>query len=189
MSLTPENELAVRRAIGEKLAGVAGIGFVLPAPLYFTERADFWANLSPKLTQKDIETTAIEFCVVYPLIFEDDPKQGGLDEPLIYFTYELYLFQERNFKRKDESVGADAFDKKLLKTHTDFIALWLNVRAAFSGKQYLTALDEAVFAVRQTNSLTQSEFINNDAECEFIPGVKGFEVKLHLKAKILLRDC
>ena len=189
MSLSPENELAVRRAIAAKLANVGHIGFVLPAPIDFVEKADFWANVAPKTTRDELETSLVKLCVIYPLEFVDDPASGGLDEPLVYLTYEFYLFHERSYERGDESDTPDAFNKTLLKTHSDFMQAWLGTRKEFLGKQYLTALDEEVFAVRQTNSLTQVENINNDAGCEFIPGLKGFEVKLQLKAKILVRDC
>ncbi len=189
MSLSSENELAVRRAVCEKLADVSNIGIVLPAPIYFAEKADFWANLAPLVNRKDIETSIVKLCAVYPLLFEDDAAAGGLDEPLTFLTYEFYIFHERSFERGDESPVADAFNKTLLKTHSEFVAVWLDVRRAFLGKQYLTGLADEIFAVKQTNSASQSEFINNNAECEFVGGVRGFEVRLQLKAKILVRDC
>lgn len=189
MSLSAENELTVRRAIADKLALAAEIGFVIPAPLYFNDKADFWATLSEKTTRADIEKSLVKFCAVYPLQFEDVQTVTVSDEPLINLTYEFYLFHERNSERADETGAPDAFNRQLLKSHSDFIAAWLNARGEFLGKQYLTALDETVFVVRQTNSLSQIGFISNDAECEFVRGAKGFEVRMQLRAKIQMKDC
>lgn len=186
MSFNPENELIVRRALAGKSGTVAEIGFVLPAPIYFADKDDFWANLAPKDKRAELETTPVKFCAVYPVLFEDLPENAS-DEPLIEFTYEFYLFHERTARRADETGEPDVFNKKLLKTHSDFVVAWLGLRTEFLGRQMLNLGD--TFAVSQTNSLRQTDEINNDGRCEFVPGLRGFEVKSRLVAKILLKNC
>ncbi len=139
MSLSPENELTIRRAIAEKLAGISGVGFIIPAPIYFADKADFFNQISLVIlnTQKLIETSLVKFCAVYPIRFEDVQTSNFSDEPEILLTYEFYLFHERNSARADES-GIDSFNKTILKTHNDFCAAYLRIREAFLGKQYLT---------------------------------------------------
>lgn len=186
MSLTPENELAIRRKLADRAALVETIGFVLPAPIDFVDKDDFWANLAPKQTRTELETTPVKFCAIYPLAFEDAPENRQ-HEPLIKFTYEFYLFHERTQTRIDEAETPDAFNKKLLKTHSDFIRAWLDLRAEFLGAQQLNL--GADFSIAKTNSLAQRDEINNQAKCEFVPGIKGFEVRMQLVATILLKEC
>lgn len=186
MSLTPENELTVRRKLADKSASVPTIGFVLPAPIYFADKSDFWATVAPLDTRTELETTPAKFCAIYPLAFEDVPENRQ-DEPLIKFTYEFYLFHERTLERADESAAPDGFSKKLLKTHSDFVAAWLDLRAEFLGVQQLNLGPE--FSIAKTNSLTQRDEINNKAKCEFIPDIKGFEVRMQIVATILLKEC
>jgi hypothetical protein len=186
MSLTPENELTIRRKIADKAGSVEHIGFVLPAPVDFADKEDFWATVAPKDTREALETTPVKFCAIYPLQSEDVPENGQ-SEPLILLTYEFYLFHERTSARKDESAVPDVFNKKLLKTHSDFVAAWLDLRTEFLGRQQLNL--GAEFAVAQTNSLRQPDEIRNNAKCEFVPGIRGFEVRLRLDAKILLKEC
>ena len=187
MSFSPENELTVRRKLADKAALVANIGFVLPAPVYFADKNDFWATVEPKQTRQELETTPVKLCAIYPLLSEDLPENGN-NEPPILFSYEFYLFHERTARRAgDESNASDLFDKKLLKTHSEFVSVWLGLRTEFLGRQQLNL--GVSFAVSQTNSLTASGEIRNDAECEFVPSVRGFEVKLRLAAKILLKEC
>lgn len=187
MSFSPENELTVRRKLSEKTGTVSEIGFVLPGAIYYADKDDFWAAVAPKQTRAELETTPVKFCAIYPLEFEDLPENRQ-DEPATDFGYEFYLFHERTQTRVDESsASGDAFNKKLLKSHSDFVAAWINLRSEFFGRQQLNLGDD--FAVAQTNSLRQVEKINNNGRCEFVPGIKGFQVRLQLAARILLKEC
>jgi hypothetical protein len=191
MSLTDTQELAVTKATADKVATVAAAGYVLPAPLYFNSRAEFWATVDGVAvnTQKLIDRTIVKACWIYLLDFTDSPVYGGEDEPMIELLYEFYLFHQYDYTRADESLTPDAFNQQLLASHNEFKSALLGIRSAFLGRKNIAALDPAVFTTKETTSVVQKQFIQNRVPCEFIPDVAGHVTRLQEKVRVELVQC
>jgi hypothetical protein len=189
MSLTAENELVVRRALADSVGGVTAAGFAIPAPMFFNDTADFWATVDPKTTRKDIETTPIAACWLYPLQPVDDPIEGSDHSPLVHLTYEFYLFRSYAYTRSDETETPDIFGSEVLAAHNLFTKAWIEIKAAFQGKRNIAGLPDGVFSVARTTSLVFPDFIVNRGPCLFIPGVLGFSVKMRETAELMEAQC
>lgn len=193
MPLSTAQLLIIRQAIADKIA-LAGL-VCFPTAIYFAGANDFWQQVAPKVTQKDIETTPIAAVWIRYLRFEDAgdnpniPNAGEADSPVTTRFYELTVFRSQSRQRLDETITPDAFKKRLLKTEIEIETDIENLTGEFRGVQILTGLAEDDSAVRETNSLVQNEFIESETECEFIKNVTGSQVKLICAVKIQMREC
>lgn len=186
MSLSGEDELNIRRAIAEKVAGVPGVGFVIPSPVSFVEKADFFATFDPKLTQKEIETTNIQFCAISFLKFEDVPEEGCEDEPMIALIYNLHVFSEYDFERADESGTPDSFLKGVLKSERAFLNALFAIRQEFLGIQPLDNLPDGYTG--ETNSVEQQDFAEEKERSRLVGSTDGFFADLTLRVEILISE-
>lgn len=190
MGLSVDIELLVRKAHANTVVTVPEAGYPIPAPIYFTDVADFWATVdATKDTKSEIERTTIAATWIYPLIVSDDLSVGSPHSPLYRLTHEIYIFRGYRLTRADETVTPDDFGKTTLKAHNDFVAAWLGIKEAFQGKRAIAGLDDDIFAVKRSTPTTQGEYIQNRGNCEFIPMLQGFMVKLQETVEIQLREC
>lgn len=187
--ITPEQELTVREALATKIAtAVSGSGFeVMPSPVLFGGLEDYWAVVSPKTTQKAIETAPVKLITMTFLGFADDPVEQGACGPLVRFQYGLNIFRQYSYLRADQTAMPDAFDKKMLVSHTEFVAAVLNLKEAFQGNRNLAELTTDDFSIRRTTSLQQSEEIDDREVCVYVPGVVGHQVRLDETVELMLR--
>lgn len=188
MSLTSEIELSTRKALAVKMANVGEAGHIIPSPIYFADRADFFATNDPKLTQKEIETTPVVFCLMSLLKFEDSPAEGCAGEPLVRLTYNFYFFREYGFERADESETPDAFLKRNLKSYNLFLKAILDARIEFLGIQNLASSEIPDNYDIKTNPFIQDEFIVENGKCLYIPRVKGHSIDLQSTIQILINE-
>lgn len=185
MSLSSVEELAIRKALADKFALAADAGYIIPAPVFFVDSADFFATVNALTTQKLIETTQIAFCSLSLRKFEDSLSEGCSDEPLIRLTYNAYFFREYDFEREDESLTPDEFLKKTLKSYNRFLKAIFAARTEFLGIQNLTA---AVSFDVKTNSLIQEEFFGESEICRYIPKVRGHSADLQTIVEVLINE-
>lgn len=190
MGLDAANELIIRKALATTAGAIAACGYIKPAPQYFSGIEDYYATTDgTKDTQIEIETQLVSALWIYPMLFTDDFTSGGQDSPLINLEYEFYLFRQYGLMRADESSTPDVFDAKVLYQHNQFITAWLALKESFQGNRNIAGLDPSVFVTAQTTSLIQIEDINNQAVCEFIPGLVGYAVRLRTSVNIKLLEC
>jgi hypothetical protein len=195
MSLSAENELIIRRKQAEMIGTITEAGYVIPAPIYFNDRGDFWNTVDPETThdQKFLETSPIAACWIYPLLPTDaDPAREGIGSdhsPLVNLTYEYYLFRSYAFTRADESDTPDLFGSKVLAAHNLFTKAWLDIKAAFQGKRNIAGLPDGVFSFAKTTSIVFPAFIENRVPCVFIPKVLGFAVRMRETVQLMEVEC
>ncbi len=187
--MTAENELVIRQALADTIDAISEAGIVVPAPVFYNDRGDFWAENDPKTSKADLETTQIAATWIYPLQAVDDAEQGSDHSPLVNLTYEFYLFRSYAFTRADESVTPDVFGSKVLAAHNLFTKAWIDIKAAFQGKRNIDGLPDGMFAVARTQSLEFPEFIENRVPCLFIPNVLGFAVRMHETVQLMEVQC
>lgn len=191
MSITAENELAARQSLAETLATVSKAGSIIPAPIFFVDRADFWAFADPtnKETRINIETASVAAAWIYPYKVVDDADLGSDHSPLLDLTYEIYLFRSYSFLRADEDADPDPFGQTVLAAHNDFTQAWLDIKAALQGNRNMDGLTEGAFALAKTTSVVFPGFIENRVECAFIPNVYGFAVKMQETVQLMETEC
>ena len=190
-SLTIEEYLQIVKHLADKCASVPECGYVVPAPIYFQDKADFLkqiVNIATN-TQKAVETQGIAFTAITFGKFEDLDEDAGTDEPQAEFTYAFYIFRQYDLERADESSTPDDFLKRTLKSYNSFIAAILGLRSEFLGTNPLPDMDSERFAEVNTKSLAQDEFIFENEVCRYIPVIRGFACELSGTVEILIREC
>ncbi|HEX8289825.1 MAG TPA: hypothetical protein VF556_17720 [Pyrinomonadaceae bacterium] len=187
MSLTAEQELIIRKRLAEKCANVPEAGFIIPAPIFFKNKADFWAQINGLAvnTQRQIETTNIAFCCISLLQRVDSKKEGCPDNPLIRLTYNFYFYRGYDIEREDERETPDDFLKRTLKTYNLFVRAVMDVWNEFLGLQNVPEFPAEEMDVN-TNSMTQAEFISEKGSCRYIKGIEGHSVNLQSVVEVLI---
>ena len=185
MNLTGEQELLIRRKVAEKIDAIDIDWFVVPSPIAFTDKADFWNVLNPKLTQKEIERTFINAVWISYLRFEDDIDDGcGEENPVTVLYYRLHIFCEYGFSRVDEP---DDFLKRVLVREREFMNFVFAVRQEFLGETDLDDLpDEIEYA--KTQNLEQTDFADDRADTEYVGGVEGFTADMTLQVRAMSKE-
>lgn len=190
MSLEAD-ELDIRKYICESIIAPAmpSQGRVIPAPIYFNDKEDYWATIETVsyTTQEELEKEHVMFCSIYFVNFVDlaPPKHA----PLTGLIYELHVFSQYDAERSDENVSADAFNKKMLLRHNEFVACCLNLKEAFQGDRSLGLFDAGVYATQKTTSLVQSERAQNRVPTEFVPGITGHLAKFQETVQLQTAAC
>jgi hypothetical protein len=191
MSLTAEIELSIRKALAEKMANVGAAGYIIPAPVFFVDKADYFAVIKSLIldTQKELELTNVVFCVITLLKFEDSKAEGCGDEPLCRLTYNFHFFSQYDNERADESeIAPDEFLKKTLKSYNQFIKALLDARNEFLGIQNLVSADFPDHIDIKTNPFKQDEFIVEKGKCRYIPDAKGHSIDLQSITQVLINE-
>lgn len=185
------DELTIRKFLAEEIiAPVMPVGGrVIPAPIYFNDKEDYWATIESVsyTTQPEIEKAHIMFCSLYFVNFVD--IEGPPDSPLFGLLYELYVFSQYDVTRTDENISPDSFNKKMLLKHNEFVACCLNLKEVFQGNRNIGVLGSDVFATHRTTSLVQSERVQNKVQCEFVPGVNGHLAKFQETVQLRFVAC
>lgn len=190
MSLTDSEELEIRKALALKAMNVPSAGFIIPAPIFFVKREDFFKGISSLVldTQKKLELTDVVFCVITLRKFEDSKSEGCGDEPLCRLTYNFYFFQEYDSELGDESGAPDEFLKSTLKSYNDFIKTILQARNEFLGIQNLPSAEIPENFDIKTNPFEQDDYIVEKGKCRYIPGVKGHSIDLQTVVQVLINE-
>lgn len=170
MSFTPEDILTIQAFLAQRLESVAEIDFVIPSPLGFSEKADFFNILSPKLTQKEIEKTLIRAGWLSYLTFETD---GNIKHPLYALVFEITVAHEFRYEKLDNT---DGFKKKLLKSNQEHLYAVFGAVSEFEEGVNITG-PESDFDVLKASGLTQSEY-SKFGNFAYLPSVQGFQTKL-----------
>lgn len=141
MKLTPEKELQIREALGEKTAALTGSVFVRRPMI--DSKQDWVELLGKENVDEELE---IQACFVDFLGFTDSDQEGCDDDPVVTIDFRIHLFHEYREERSDDSTSTD-----------DFTAVVLNLRNAFLDAN--RSLGSPVLARVETLPLVQSGFI------------------------------
>lgn len=166
MSLTSAQLLTVAELLADKCALATNVDYVLPSPLFFGMKADFWTALGVSAydTQTETETNRIRAVWVYYLRQEDDDRE---DEYYVKTViYGLSLFSEVNADRQNE---ADSFDKRVSKANHEHDVAVFSLFGNFHGQDQLVA-DETFPGIVDVGviGLTQTDNTERGANCPFI---------------------
>lgn len=187
--LSETEHLFLLKHLAQKAADVTEAGFILPAPVFFEDAADFHKTVSSLVfdTQKKIEMSEIAFLVIGIPRLQNPVRHG---EPL-NINFPFYLFRQYRTKRVDESISPDEFLKKIIKSAADFSKAIFNLSAEFDDEQPVAGFDEDRFLQVFTNTLQQSPIVAENERCRYIKdqSVKGFSAEFTEKVTILFREC
>ncbi len=175
-------------SLATSVATVATIDYVLPSPLKFGGKEDFFANVNTAINTKAlIEGTLIRAARIRYLTFgflDDDEVAREVDGPNVYLSWELTIFHESDFERVDETTPQDDFEKRVRKTNQEHITAVWGVIGAMQGVNAIPAL--SAFAEAETVTPSQIDNTELDVECEFIAGCVGDQTKLELRVRVQL---
>lgn len=185
MSFTSQNLLDMAEALAGGVDNVATIDHVLPSPILFTSKADFWATVNDdNNTKAEIETGLIRAAEIRYLNFEllDEEEPRELEAPTVAVNFECTVFHERKLERLDETAPLDDFDKKIRKSNQEHITAVMGIVGEFQGSNDIPALTD--FPEAYTVTPVQEEGTEMNVECEFIVGVVGDQSKLQLQVRV-----
>lgn len=189
MSVTAEQELTIAKGLAAKITEASDVsGYVFPCPIFFVDKADFWATVNALTNRRNIEQTVAAYVIVSLLKRDDDLTEGCLDNPLVNLTYNFQLFRQYGYTRADESSSPDDFLKKNLQSYLDFKKALLEIWEEFLGIQDLPDMPDGVTA--QTNALTQDEYIQENAPSGYFmkDEIKGFVVNLQCVVNVVIEE-
>ena len=188
MPITDATEQIVSATIVSRISSVYPFSNrVIPAPLYFEDRADFW-SVDPGTNyddRKELDTSHIVFAALFYKGFEDDPDTPE-DSPLVTLRHELYCFSEYDLERVDETSTPDAYNRRLLKRIREFVAGLINLKAEFQGIVNVTGTG---LMIAETLPLTQTEDVQPRVNCEYIPNVVGTSAKFEVRTRLQSEEC
>jgi hypothetical protein len=114
--LDPAKELAIREALGTKIAAFTQTAFVR-RPMIDSKQD--WVDL---LGQENVdEEYELKVCTVDLVSFVNSATDGCDDDPLITLTYSAHLFFEYKETRSDDSNSTDDFVALILNLNNDFL--------------------------------------------------------------------
>lgn len=188
MNLSADELILVTEKLAEICAAVPECGVIVPAPIIFEDKADFQKSVGDHAldTQKKIETSEVALTVItFSKLPRKPAKHGG------YWTYffNLYLFREYDAERLDESIAADAFKKRLLKSYSTFTSAILGLHTAIGEELELDINSENFIGCILQQQDGADEFIEDFGKCQFIPGVFGYSVDFPLEVKVRFGEC
>jgi hypothetical protein len=186
MTLTGEENLIVMEYLAAKAASVPECGYIVPAPIVFDDVQSFWANLDPKVTKKEIETSEIAFTTVTMSRLPQKPEADG--EPWIYY-YNFHIFRRYTAKRADESAAADSFLRRTLKSYTLFLKAVLDLNTEFADEQPVTGLSpqRVVEAVAELGG--DDDLIQENEAGRYLQTANGFSADVAITVTITFREC
>lgn len=180
MSFTPEQILSIQQALASRCEAVTDVDYVIPSPLAFSEKADFWnvmKTVDPHLTQKKIETSLIRAIWIKYLTFvSDDPANHA---PLYTLSFEILIAHEYKYEKFD---NADAFKIRILKNNQQHLHAIFSAVAEFEGEINITGF-ESEFDVLKTTGLIQQDFTQGVGDFEYVGDAAGWQTRLLCQVK------
>lgn len=165
-NLTPEKEALILEALRARIATVPGAVNVIADEPLLDSKQDV---LDTICVQNADDETEVKYLKIDFLGFEDSPTDGCEDNPLVYATYNLHLFQQFNAGRSDETTSTKDIKKLLFALRNLFLETANNARQLAPGSESLP--------------LTQNNFILLDNDP--LTGYYGHFVDLKLRVEIL----
>lgn len=188
MSFTSQNLLDMAEALATGVDAVSTIDWVLPSPLTFTRKEDFFAAVDDDNdTKREIETTLVRAARIRYLNFEllgDTEQNREIEDPTLAINWECTIFHESTPERLDQDMSPDDFEKRIRKTNQEHITSLWAVVGTFQGSNPIPALSAFPDAFTVTPIQTDATELN--AECDFITGLKGDQSKLQLQIRVQL---
>lgn len=187
MSLTRQQDLFILEHLAAGAENIAECGKVLPAPLEYVDKADFFASVGETSldTQKEIETTEVAMTV---LTMPKAPVRPANHGGVWTYSYNFYVFREYNRERADESEMPDEFRKKLLKSYQNFRYAIFGICAEFGEEYEITGLPDGIAAaLAQIDQ--ETDFIEENEPCRYLQVVSGYGVDLPITVRIRFKDC
>jgi len=185
MSFTSQNLLDMAEALATGVDNVSTIDHVMPSPILFTSKADFFATVNDDNdTKAEIETGLVRAAEIRYLNFEllDEEDARELEAPIVAVNFECTVFHERKLERLDETAPLDDFDKKVRKSNQEHITAVMGIVGEFQGSNPVPALTD--FPEAYTVTPVQDEGTEMNVECDFIQGVIGDQTKLGLQIRV-----
>lgn len=189
MSFTSQNLLDMAEALATGVDLVSTIDWVLPSPIRFASKSDFYAAVNDdNNTRVEIETTLVRAAQIrfsdYEVMEDGQQTERERDDPTLAINFECTIFHERKLERLDETVPLDDFDKKIRKSNQEHITSVFGVLGEFQGLNTIPALSS--FPDAFTVTPIQLDATELDTECDFIAGLIGDQTKLQLTVRVQL---
>lgn len=185
MSISAGDIRQIKKAVCDLIAPVSGVGEVIPTRISFPTKADYFACVAPKKTQKGVETEGIACAVVF--LVNPHRRIDAQNEHIFAMDFTVRLFREGFPERVDQTSSPDAFRKKIFLSEDTFDAAVVNIGHAFSGETTVSGLSAGLAA-------TILPVEGQDAQIaygppDFLPSVEGHVLELTVSVEVVYDDC
>lgn len=185
MSIAAADVRAIKKAVCDLLGAVTGVGEVIPTRMTFGSKADYWAMVSPKKTQKGTETAGVACAMVY--LQNPGRKIDPQNEQIFHMDLAVRLFREGFPERVDETSSPDGFRKKILLSEETFDAAAVNVGRAFGAETTVSGLSAGLAATILPMDTTDGQISYGPSD--FLAGVEGHGIDLVVTVEVVHDDC
>lgn len=188
--MTPEQELTIRKNIGDTLLSITELERVELAPIEFASSSDFWASDESVDydTLEELDQHSV-FCAWLCFRGFTDLEDGDENAPTVNYLYDLYIFAQADFERANELTTGDQLQRLMYKTYNKFVASIIAIKEAYQGRITISDLDSADFTDRVTLPISTQEEVQELVECRFIPLITGYSTTLRLTAQVQEKAC
>lgn len=185
MSISAGDVRTVKKAVSDIVAAVSGVGEVIPTRASFPTKADYFACVSPKKTQKGVETGSVSCAMVF--LVNPYRKTDPFNEQVFAMDFTVRLFREGFPERVDQTSSPDAFRKKIFLSEDTFDAAAVGIGRAFSGETTVSGLSAGLTA-------TILPVEGQDAQIaygppDFLPSVEGHFLDLTVSVEVVHDEC
>jgi hypothetical protein len=185
MTLNGDQNLIILEYLVAVAADISECGYIVPAPIRFESMDNFWANLNPKTTQKDVETSEIAFTTLTMLRM---PRKPPADGDAWEYYYNFHVFRRYTLERADETETPDDFLKRTLKSYTLFLKAVLDLNAAFYQEQVIEGLGSEVVEV-YAQLADANDFFEENEPGRYLETVNGFGADVPITVTVKFKDC
>ena len=164
-NLTDEKEAEILEALRAKVASLPNAKNVIADEPLLDSKQDVLKTICVQNTDKKTE---VKYIKIDFLGFEDSATDGCEDNPVVYLSYNLHVFQQYVEKRKDNSTSTKDVKKLVIDLRNLFLVTENNARV--------------ILPNTETQPLTQNQFIilNDDP----LTGAYGHYVDLICKVTV-----
>ena len=185
MTLTSEQNLIILEYLASVAAGIPECGLVVPAPISFKSIESFWANLNPKLTQKDIETSEIALTT---LTMPRSPSMPPKDGDAWTYFYNFHVFRRYTLERANEAAASGDFLRRTLKSYTLFLKAVLDLNAEFYEERPIEGLGEEIVEI-YAQLADAEDFFNENEPGRYLETVNGYGADVPITVTIKFLEC
>lgn len=185
MSIGAADIRLIKKAVCDRLALVTGIGEVIPSRCTFAEKAEYWAMVSAKTTQKAIEKDGIACAMVY--LATPRRRVDEQNEKIFVMDFAVRVFREAYPERVDQTSSPDAFRKKIFLSEDTFDAAVVNIGYQFREEVTVAGLSADLEATILPIDTTEGQIAFGPPD--FLQTVEGHQLDLTVSVEVVYDDC
>lgn len=185
MSVTASDIRLIKKAVCDLVSPAAGVGEVIPSRQVFADKAEYWATVSPKTTQKAAERDGIACAMVH--LRTPRRRTDPQNENVFEMDFAVRVFREAFPVRVDQTSSPDAFRRKLIASEDAFDAAVVDIGLRLRRETAVAGLSAGTEATILPIDTTDGEIAFGPPD--FLPTVEGHHIDLTVSVEVVHDAC